>query len=215
MTRFSLPLRFASLLVAGALVVPPAVFAQASAIPADARYTAADVAFMRGMIGHHAQALEMSALVASRSTRPEIALLAERITVSQRDEIAIMARWLSERQQPVPAEARAVLDSAATAHDAHAGHAAAHAHDGHQMPGMLTRAQMDSLGAARGDEFDRRFLRYMIQHHEGALTMVAELLATPGAARETMVYQFAADVDVDQRSEIRRMKALLDRLAGR
>ena len=185
----------------------------AATIPADARYTAADVTFMQGMIGHHAQALAMSALVADRSTRPELALLAERITVSQRDEMAIMQRWLSERKQPVPT---------AASHDSAAAHAlpampampATHAMHGsagamHQMPGMLSPAQMDSLTKATGPAFDRLFLQYMIQHHEGALTMVAELLRTPNAAREPMVFQFVSDVDTDQRSEIRRMQLLL------
>jgi uncharacterized protein (DUF305 family) len=82
----------------------------------------------------------------------------------------------------------------------------------HAMPGMLTPAQMDSLAAARGTAFDRLFLRYMIQHHEGALTMVTDLLKTPGAAREPMVFQFVSDVDTDQRAEIRRMQALLTTL---
>ncbi len=174
---------------------------QTATIPADARYTAADVAFMQGMIGHHAQALEMSALVAGRSTRPELALLAERISVSQRDEIAIMQTWLSERKQPVPATG---------GHDMHAAHAM-HGSAGamHQMPGMLSPAQMDSLTKATGPAFDRLFLQYMIQHHEGALFMVAELLRAPNAAREPMMFQFVSDVDTDQRAEIRRMQALL------
>jgi len=188
----------------GMATTPRRVDAQsppAATIPADARYTAADVTFMQGMIGHHAQALEMSALVADRSTRPELALLAERIMVSQRDEIAIMQTWLSERKQPVPTTG---------GHDLHARHVA---HDAggatHQMPGMLTPAQMDSLTKATGPAFDRLFLQYMIQHHEGALTMVAEFLRTPDAAREPMVFQFVSDVDTDQRSEIRRMQRLL------
>jgi uncharacterized protein (DUF305 family) len=159
---------------------------------------------MQGMIGHHAQALTMSALVAERSTTPAMALLAERITVSQQDEIAIMQRWLAERRQTVPA--------VAGGHDAHAMHGAssgASDNAAHSMPGMLSPAQMDSLTAARGRDFDRLFLRYMIQHHEGALTMVVDLLKTPGAARDPMVFQFVSDVDTDQRAEIRRMQAML------
>ena len=203
MTR-SMPTVRAWLVAAALMGAAPAAAraqGQTAAIPADARYTAADVAFMQGMIGHHAQALEMSALVAGRSTRPELALLAERISVSQRDEIAIMQTWLSERKQPVPATG---------GHDMHAAHAM-HGSAGaaHQMPGMLSPAQMDSLTKAAGPAFDRLFLQYMIQHHEGALTMVAELLRAPNAAREPMMFQFVSDVDTDQRAEIRRMQALL------
>lgn len=164
------------------------------------RHTAADVAFMQGMIGHHAQALQMAALVAARTENPSLRLLAERIDVSQRDEIAAMARWLTARGLTVP-------DTAA-AHGAQATHHASGGDHG-TMPGMLSTMQLDSLTAARGPLFDRLFLQYMIQHHEGALTMVATLLATPGAARETVTSQFATEVDVDQRSEIRRMQALL------
>jgi uncharacterized protein (DUF305 family) len=203
------PLAAAALLAAPA----PALRAQQPlpAVPAGAAYTTADVAFMQGMIGHHAQALTMSALVAERSTTPAMALLAERITVSQQDEIAIMQRWLAERQQTVP--------SVAGGHDAHALHAMHGASGGtsdasaHTMPGMLSPAQMDSLTAARGRDFDRLFLRYMIQHHEGALTMVVDLLKTPGAARDPMVFQFASDVDTDQRAEIGRMQTMLASLS--
>lgn len=205
----------APLLAAAALLAPAAPTLRAqqlpSTVPAGATYTAADVAFMQGMIGHHAQALTMSALVAERSTTPAMALLAERITVSQQDEIAIMQRWLAERRQTVPA--------AAGGHDAHAMHAMHGASGGasgdtaHTMPGMLSPAQMDSLTTARGREFDRLFLRYMIQHHEGALTMVVDLLKTPGAARDPMVFQFASDVDTDQRAEIRRMQTMLASLS--
>ncbi|MCE2900852.1 MAG: DUF305 domain-containing protein [Gemmatimonas sp.] len=197
-------------LAAAALLAAPAAPLRAQrqppAIPAGANYTAADVAFMQGMIGHHAQALTMSALVAERSTTPAMALLAERITVSQQDEIAIMRRWLVERQQTVP--------SVGAGHDAHAMHAmhGAAGATARAMPGMLTPAQIDSLVAARGTAFDRLFLRYMIQHHEGALTMVTDLLKTPGAARDPMVFQFVSDVDTDQRAEIRRMQALLTSL---
>ena len=186
-----------------ALSAPP-VAAQAAApssAPASAvqqsRHTTADVAFMQGMIGHHAQALTMSALVAGRSAHAQLPLLAERIAVSQEDEIAIMRRWLEERKLPVPPS-----DSG----DPHAAHGA---HDSHGMPGMLSPVQMDSLSKASGTLFDKLFLQYMIQHHEGALAMVAQLLATRDAARDPMIYQFASDVDTDQRAEIRRMRALL------
>jgi uncharacterized protein (DUF305 family) len=195
--------RVRSLLGAALLALPCAPVVAQSAAPAPAtlpaRYTAADVAFMQGMIGHHAQALTMSALVAGRSAHPQMPLLAERIAVSQQDEIAIMRRWLEERQLPVPAAA------AGEAHAAHADHGAQAAHD---MPGMLSPAQMDSLSKASGVAFDKLFLQYMMQHHEGALVMVAQLLASPDAARDPLIYQFASDVDTDQRAEIRRMRAM-------
>lgn len=151
------------------------------------------VVFMQGMIGHHAQALQMAALVPSRASRPEIRLLAERIQVSQKDEIAQMERWLRSRGHAVPAS------------DAHA-----HAAMGHDvlMPGMLTRAQLDSLAAANGSRFDRLFLEGMIQHHQGALTMVAGLLANRRNL-DAETFRLVSEIDADQRSEIQRMQALL------
>lgn len=169
----------------------------------------ADVRFMRGMIGHHAQALEMAALVPARASRPEMRMLAERIDVSQRDEIAMMRSWLARHHQPLS-------DSAV--HGAPDSQYDAMQHDGMKhaaMPGMLTAAELDTLRAATGPAFDRLFLRYMIRHHEGALTMVKTLLAQPGAAQDSEVYRFASDVDTDQRAEIARMRRLLDRYAPR
>jgi uncharacterized protein (DUF305 family) len=153
-------------------------------------YTAADVRFMQGMIGHHAQALEMAALLPSRTSREDMKLLALRIEVSQADEIKMMQRWLEVRGQDVPGP--------------HAHHA-----PGALMPGMLTAAEMDRLAAAKGPEFDRLFLEGMIKHHGGALTMVKELFASPGAGQEAEMYAFASDVDADQRMEIERMAAML------
>ncbi len=154
-------------------------------------FTAADVSFMQGMIGHHAQALEMTNLLVARSTDADMKKLAERIELSQADEIRMMKQWLSARGQPVPAE--------------HAHHA-----DGARlMPGMLTRDEMARLAAAKGPEFDRLFLEHMIRHHIGALTMVKELFATAGAGQESEMFAFASDVDADQRMEIDRMGAML------
>jgi uncharacterized protein (DUF305 family) len=154
-------------------------------------HTAADVRFMQGMISHHSQALEMTALLATRTMRPEMKLLARRIDDSQTDEIAFMERWLEARGETSPG--------------AHAHHLPGAA----LMPGMLTPEELQRLAAARGGEFDRLFLELMIKHHEGALFMVGELFATPGAAQETEIFAFASDVDADQRIEIRRMSALL------
>ncbi|WP_396223927.1 DUF305 domain-containing protein [Gemmatimonas sp.] len=177
-----------------ALPAPVAAQQGVTAAPPPARHTAADVAFMQGMIGHHAQALVMCTLVTDRASHPQVAVLAERIAVSQQDEIGIMRRWLEERGLSAP-----------DGHGEHLPHA-------HAMPGMLSPAQMDTLSRARGASFDRLFLQYMIQHHEGALVMVAQLLATANAARDPMLFQFASDVDTDQRAEIRRMRALLTTL---
>ena len=173
------------------------------AAPADtarARHSAADTRFMQQMIGHHAQALEMTKLVPSRTRRAAMRLLAERIDVSQRDEIAQMRQWLVQRGETVPPG------------DAH--HHAAMGH-GQLMPGMLTAAELAQLERATGDEFDRLLLEYMIRHHEGALTMVRELFGMPGAAQEPETYRFATDVDADQRAEIARMRALLATLPPR
>ena len=161
------------------------------------RHTAADAEFMRHMIGHHAQALEMTKLVPTRTSRDDMRLLAERIDVSQRDEIASMRQWLQQRGEELPVA------------DAH--HHAAMGH-GRLMPGMLTSAELERLARATGTEFDRLFLEYMIRHHEGALTMVKDLFGTPGAAQETETYRFATDVEADQRAEIARMRSLLAKL---
>ncbi|MEO8449787.1 MAG: DUF305 domain-containing protein [Gemmatimonadota bacterium] len=173
----------------------PSVAAAADTGP---RYTKADVEFMQGMIGHHAQALVMAALVPARSKLPALALLAERITVSQRDEIKLMQRWLKDRGEMVP--------DPGSGHDHHD----MGSHD--LMPGMASPAELAQLAAAKGTEFDRLFLTLMIRHHEGALVMVARLFGTPGAGQEAEAFRFASDVDPDQRAEIRRMRLLLDAL---
>ncbi|HEU0012302.1 MAG TPA: DUF305 domain-containing protein [Longimicrobium sp.] len=167
---------------------PPAGHVHAPA--GEARVMDPDIRFMQRMIAHHGQALEMTALVEERTGRRDLYLLAGRMDVSQKDEIAWMQRWLRERGAAVP--------------DPHAHHGE---HEG--MPGMLTEAEMAAMRAASGQEFDRRFLEGMIRHHQGALAMVSELFATPGAAQRPEVFQFANDVDADQRAEIARMQALL------
>jgi uncharacterized protein (DUF305 family) len=154
------------------------------------KHTAADVAFMQGMIGHHAQAIEMVALLKTRTQSEDMRLLGLRVEVSQNDEIKMMQTWLRERGESVPAE--------------HAHHMAG----AKLMPGMLTEEQMSRLSAARGVEFDKLFLELMIQHHEGALTMVKELMATPGAAQESNLFAFVSDVEADQSAEITRMRRM-------
>lgn len=154
------------------------------------RHTAADVAFMQGMIPHHQQALEMAALVADRTTRREIRLLARRIEISQLDEINLMRSWLRQRNEALPPEGE------------HAGHGAL-------MPGMLTPEEMATLAAAQGEAFDRHFLTFMIKHHEGAVRMVATLFGSERGGQQSEVNQFASDVESDQMMEIARMQKLL------
>lgn len=180
---------------------PAPVGAHPAASTAQRGYTEADVRFMQRMIPHHAQALAMTALVPTRSRREDIRLLAERIEVSQKDEIAQMQRWLRVRGQ--------VVSSADPHHGHHAG-AGQHA----AMPGMLTHEELTRLGAASGGEFERLFLEFMIRHHQGAQVMVAELFATPGAGQETEIFRFASDVDADQGIEIARMRRMLGTLAA-
>jgi uncharacterized protein (DUF305 family) len=157
-------------------------------------YTEADVEFMQGMIAHHAQALDMTALLHPRSSRADMQKLALRIEVSQADEIGMMQEWLRSRGQEVPDP---------SAHQAHGARL---------MPGMLTAEEMDRLAAAQGAAFDRLFLEFMIGHHEGALVMVKDLLSVPGAGQESEIFAFASDVNADQRMEIDRMRNMLEEL---
>lgn len=192
----------AGVLGAGCGVAPaprtPVPTAHATAYP----HTAADVRFMTAMIGHHAQALEMTALAPSRAGSRAVRTLAERIANGQADEIATMRQWLADRGHASAAGA------AAAGHDEHAGHAGHMAH-GTVMPGMLSPEQLGQLAAARGADFDRLFLTFMIQHHRGAVEMVSTLLAEGGAAQDPTVFRFAADVEVDQTTEIERMQRML------
>lgn len=192
---------------------PPIRSAVAAANPAD-------VAFMRDMIGHHAQAVAMVALLKTRTQRDDMRLLGERIDVSQRDEMATMRRWLARRDAlPMDSAEHAMHHGTehGMAHDMEhgmeRGTAMKHdmaAHDS-LMPGMLTPAEMARLAAASGPTFDRLFLAGMIRHHQGALAMVKALFARSGAAQDTEVYTFASDIDADQRAEIARMQALLEK----
>ncbi|MFK3983889.1 DUF305 domain-containing protein [Micromonospora sp. NPDC050397] len=164
-----------------------------SQLPAPPAHNPADTQFMQRMIGHHRQALEMTALVADRAQSPELSLVARRIDTSQRDEIAQMERWLTERREALPGP-----------HAHHAEHDAV-------MPGMLTPEQFGQLERARGAEFDRTFLELMIRHHEGALTMVQQLYAANGGL-EPASDRFAREVNADQGIEIKSMRELLARL---
>ena len=198
------PFRDIPIALALALIVDATASAQNAP-----RYTAADVRFMQGMIGHHAQALTMTALIPARTSRQDIRSLGQRIEVSQKDEIAMMRQWLKDRHQQLPTSD--VLHDHQAAAD-HSMNMPGMALSDTLMPGMLTTAQLAELATANGDEFDRLFLKDMIRHHEGALVMVASLLGTTGSAQEAEVFRFASEVDSDQRAEIARMNALLDTL---
>jgi uncharacterized protein (DUF305 family) len=169
--------------------------------PARARYpyTEADVRFMSDMIHHHAQALTMAAWAPTHGSSPSLRILAERIMNGQQDEIASIQRWLRDRGHQAPE---------ATGPEVH-GHHHQPSAGSRLMPGMLTEAQMKQLDQARGAEFDRLFLKYMIQHHQGAVTMVNRLFNTPGAARDESVFKLASDISADQSSEIKRMQRML------
>jgi uncharacterized protein (DUF305 family) len=164
-------------------------------------YTAADIEFMSGMIGHHAQAVKMAGWAESHGASRALQIFCGRIATGQTAEIGLMQQWLRERNQPVPEpDARGMkMDMPGMDHYT-------------LMPGMLTEEQMKQLDAARGVEFDRLFLMYMMQHHRGALEMVDKLFNTPGAAQDEIVFKFANDVQADQNTEIDRMQQMLDAL---
>ncbi|PWN06775.1 DUF305 domain-containing protein [Rhodohalobacter mucosus] len=199
-------------------------------------FTQADVDFMTGMIGHHAQALVMSDLAPENGASPTIQTLAARIINAQKDEIATMQTWLKERNQPVPIVNIDGLnltitmeqpDSDDMHHDQHdtgeddhqkmdhgeMDHSDMGTHNHHDMPGMLTQAQLEELAAARGAEFDRKFLSFMIQHHEGAVIMVTDLFDSDGAALDEQAFRLASDIQVDQITEIERMKLMLSQMS--
>ena len=157
-------------------------------IPKGALYTAADVHFMQGMIAHHAQAIYMSRLATSRGANPRLLKFANKIDQSQQAEIRLMQDWLIANKQSAPDTSSWRTMT---------------------MPGMLTPAQLATLDSARGPEFDKQFLHLMIQHHEGALKMVADLLATPLAAQDVDVSVFANDVVTVQTAEIDTMNEML------
>lgn len=176
----------------------PDVMAQAARADSVRRhYTEADVAFMRDMIHHHAQALVMARMAPSHGAGEELQTLAARIINGQRGEIALMQRWLRDRGEPVPE-----VDEAGHTDMPHHGMAI--------MAGMLSPEQMARLDAARGEEWDRLFLIYMIQHHQGALVMVEELFDTYGAGQGDEVFAIASGIGADQATEIDRMQRMLE-----
>lgn len=183
----------------------PAAVARARADSARNPWTEADARFMSGMIPHHAQAIRMARWAATNGAGAELQALAARITNAQQDEILVMQHWLRDRHQPVPEADPAGMKMVMGGEEHH-----------HLMPGMLIPDQMARLEAARGAEFDRLFLQLMIQHHKGAVAMVAELFSHDGAGLDDTVFKLASDINVDQTTEIARMqRLLLVRLGGK
>ncbi len=162
-------------------------------------YTAADIEFMSGMIGHHSQAVKMAGWAPTHGASKSLQIFASRIALAQTTEIGLMSSWLRDRNQPVPEPDPRGMKMAGM--------------DGFMMmPGMLTEQQMAQLDAARGVEFDRLFLTFMMQHHHGAISMVQTLNNSPGAAQDEFVFKFSNDVQADQTTEIDRMQQMLDAL---
>ena len=161
-----------------------------------------DVGFMQGMIIHHEQAVEMTAMIGTRTENKDVRLLGARISQSQSDEMKFMRWWLESRGEGIslPMPEMSGMDMSGMNHSGH-----------HQMnmPGMMTSKQMDALSKAKGAEFDRQFLTGMIQHHNGALIMVNDLFETAGAGQDAELFNFASDVDSGQRAEINIMRNML------
>ena len=183
----------------------PSISAQTSQVSSriQPRYTAADVQFMQGMIGHHAQAVVMAAMAPTHGASAQVALFCRKILRSQADEIELMQGWLRDRGErvPDPKDPHAGMDMTIEVHEM-------------LMPGMLSAEQLAELDRARDATFDRLFLTFMIQHHEGAITMVAKLFDSPGAGQTPEIFGFATGVDADQRAEIVRMQAMLTTTPG-
>ena len=175
-----------------------AAIAKARADSARYPYTAADIRFMTGMISHHAQAIVMAKWAPSHGARPAVRTLAERIINAQTDEIALMQQWLRDRLQPVPEASPLGMKMMMSGVE-------------HEMlmPGMLSAEQLKQLDQAQGAEFDRLFLIFMIQHHQGAVSMVKDLFDSYGAGQDNLVFKFASDVNIDQTTEIARMERML------
>ena len=165
-------------------------------------YVAADITFMSGMIAHHAQAVKMAGWAESHGASKSLQIYAGRVAMGQTAEIGLMQAWLTDRSQPVPTpDARGMkMNMGGGEHYM-------------MMPGMLTETQMAQLDSARGPDFDRLFLTFMIQHHHGAISMVESLFNTPAAGQDEIVFKFANDVQADQSTEIDRMEQMLAALS--
>ena len=209
MTRIALVSCFSFLAVISCSRAPQAMRYGASEGPTPAEmaradsgrppYTRADVHFISGMIAHHGQAITMAGWAPTHGANASVRALCERIVVGQRDEILIMQNWLRDRGEAVPSPGDPHATMAGMSH-------------GPLMPGMLSAEEMAQLDRARGAEFDRLFLTFMIRHHQGALAMVDELLGSSGAAQDGLIYKMASDVTADQSTEIERMTLMLNAL---
>lgn len=177
---------------------PEAAIARAVADSIRHPFTDADIHFMSAMIGHHSQAIAMSRLIPTHDASPVVQTLGDRIINAQQDEIVTMQRWLRNRRQPVPEAKAGPMKMMMNGME-------------HEMlmPGMLTEAQMNELAQARGEDFDKKYLAFMIQHHQGAVSMVKDLFGSIGAGQDETVFKFASDVNVDQTTEIARMERML------
>ncbi len=189
---------------APSVVQPGAPGKPSKTLPASTRGTLpqpshADVEFMQGMIMHHSQAVEMTALIPSHTENKDLRSLGARISSSQADEIKLMQRWLAARGEPISMAMPGMPDMNTSGKPMAL------------MPGMLTPEQMEALRNAKGAEFDRLFLTGMIQHHNGALIMVKDLFDTAGAGQDADVFNFATDADNTQRAEIRIMQSMLEK----
>ncbi len=169
----------------------------------------ADLKFITGMIHHHSQAVLIAGWAASHGARPDVLVLCERIVNAQQDEINLMKYWLREHGQTVPIGVYPYPPSATGAGMAMGGMNMGAGEHAMMMPGILTDEQLVALDKARGPDFDRLFMQDMIKHHEGALTMVDELLHSPGAAQDDMIYKMSSDIYADQTTEIERMQRML------
>ncbi len=198
-------------------------------------FTQADIDFMTDMIVHHAQALIISRLAPENNASQSVQTLAARIINAQDDEIALMQKWLRDRGQPVPivhihglelhVEMEMPEESMAHGEHGHGHHQDEDRHHGHNMhhhdmshhddmPGMLTQEQIEHLASLNGRDFDRYFLKYMIEHHDGAVIMVRDLFSVDGAANDTEAFELASDIHAEQVTEINRMQQMLDAIEG-
>ncbi|MEO7040659.1 MAG: DUF305 domain-containing protein [Gemmatimonadaceae bacterium] len=177
-------------------------------------YTAADVAFVQGMIIHHAQAVVMSDWAPSRAKPSNFLTICKRIALSQRDEINLMQSWLEARHLAVPDPLHMLGGHSASVHDSSPMNMPGMDMGAHpmMMTGMLTAAQMQQLEASKGQTFERLYLSGMIRHHQGALDMVATLFDAPGSGQQSELFNFATDIDAGQRAEMARMQSMLNTL---
>lgn len=200
-------MRFRSFLLVGCALIA----AGSPALSQSTRSDSAAVHFVQGMMHHHAQAIVMGEMVPTHTSSTDLRTAARRIVVSQTDEIALMRRWLERRHFAVPQIDTAPPDTTSHSMSGMDMSGMQMSPQSPQMPGMLTHDRLLRLARSRRKAFDSLFLQSMIAHHEGALKMVADLFAVPGAADDPELFQLAGDIDADQRAEIARMRSMQTR----